>query len=708
MLGVQSARGRLIAPGEGDEPETGPVVVLGHGYWVRRFGGDPGVIGQTVTLDGQAVTIIGVVPEAFHGPYAIIELDAYVPIGMYGIALGNSTLFTDRRNSELRVLAALKPGVTPQQAEAALNVIAQRLARAYPDTNQGQIARVIPEHLARPEPTAGHSTLLVATAFLVMVGLVLLVACFNVANLLLARATQREREMAVRAAMGASRPRLVRQLLTESLLIAATGALGGALVGSQAVRLLEHLRPLGDLALRLAFTFDWRVFSYVAGMGVASGLVAGLVPALRISSRADLNDALREASRGLIGDRRRHWLRNGLVVAQVAGSLVVLVAAGLFARSLTNVEAIDLGYDPRHVLNMSLDPTLQGYDQLRSEAFFRNLLQRAQALPAVTSASLAFSVPLGYYGQGTTLYVEGQSVPPGQRAPGAGYNCVTSDYFSTMGMKLLKGRAFSDADITTWTPVAIVNEAMAAKLWPQQDALGRRFSYDRAQGPFKSAPAGGNRTMVTVIGVVRNAKVQDLLAAPGNFFYVPQSQNYRAIHVLQLRTSVPPDSLIVPAEALVRALDPTLPIYDVMTMERVMAGANGYFLFRMGAGLAGTLGALGLLLAVVGVYAVVSYAANQRRHEIGLRMALGAQPRNVLRLVINEGVMLVGLGIGVGAITALAVTHVLVSFLVDVRSYDPLTFGSVSALMLAAALVACYAPARQATKSDPIAALRHD
>jgi len=705
MLGIHPALGRLIAPGEGDEPKTGPVVVLGHSYWVRRFGGDPSVIGRSVTLSGQMVTVIGVVPEEFIGPYNIVELDAYAPIGMYPATVGNTSLFTNRGDTELRVLATLKPHVTTKQAEAALNVIAERLAKAYAQVDQGEIARVIPERLARPEPSVGNYMPLVTTIFLAMVGLVLLVACFNVANLLLARAAAREKEIAVRAAMGASRLRLIRQMLTESILLAIAGAAGGALIGTWVIRGLERLRPIGDFALRLAFTFDWRVFSYVAGVAVLAGIVAGLAPALRIS-RTHLSETLREGGRGLVGDTRRHWLRNGLVIAQVAGSLIVLVTAGLFTRSLTNAESIDLGYEPHHVLNLSLDPKLQGYDQARAEALLRELLRRAKALPGVESASLAFSVPLGYYGDGTSVQAEGQAPPAGQRAPEAGYNCVTPDYFSTLRMKIVKGRSFTDADTSTSTPVGVLNQTMAERLWPHQDALGQRFSYEGAQGPFQSQNQSASRPWVTVVGVVRNAKVQGLLDAPGNYFYLPQTQNYKSIHVLQLRTSVPPESLVVPAGALVRELDPSLPVYDVMTMEQAVAGANGYFLFKVGASVAGSLGALGLLLAVVGVYGVVSFAASQRQHEIGIRMALGAQPLSVLGLVVRQAVMLVGAGVGIGVLVALAVSRLLVGLLVGVPSYDLVTFICVSALMLAVALLACYIPARRAAGVDPMVALR--
>jgi len=674
---------------------------------VRRFGGDPSVIGRSVTLDGQMVTVIGVVPEEFIGPYSIVELDAYAPIGMYPLTIGNTSFFTDRRDTELRVLATLKPHVTTKQAEAALNVIAGRLAKAYPQVDQGEIARVIPERLARPEPSVENYMPLVTTVFLAMVGLVLLVACFNVANLLLARAAAREKEIAVRAAMGASRLRLIRQMLTESMLLAIAGAAGGAFIGTWVIRGLERLRPLGDFALRLAFTFDWRVFSYVAGVAVLAGIVAGLAPALRIS-RTHLSETLREGGRGLVGDTRRHRLRNGLVIAQVAGSLIVLVTAGLFTRSLTNAESIDLGYEPHHVLNLSLDPKLQGYDQGRAEAFFRELLRRSKALPGVESASLSFSVPLGYYGDGSSVQAEGQALPAGQRAPAAGYNCVTADYFSTLRMKIVKGRAFTEADTSTSTPVAIVNQTMAEHLWPHQDALGQRFSYEGAQGPFKSQNPGASHPWVTVVGVVRNAKVQSLLDAPGNYFYVPQTQNYKSIHVLQLRTSVPPESLIVPAGTLVRELDPSLPVFDVMTMEQAVAGANGYFLFKVGASVAGALGALGLLLAVVGVYGVVSFAASQRQHEIGIRMALGAQRTDVLRLVWGQGLPLILIGIGMGLAAAFGLTRLMSSMLYGVRPTDLVTFAIVSLILAGVAVLASYIPARRAARVDPMVALRYE
>ena len=694
MLGIRPAFGRLIESGEGDAPRTGTVLVLGHSYWERRFGADPGAIGRTVSLDGRAVTIVGVVPKEFLGPYNVVELDAYAPIGMLGFG-ATAGFFTSREDREVRVLATLRPGVSIARAQAALNVIGERLAEEYPHADQGQRVRVFSEPSARPEPAAADSKPLVVAVFLLMVGLVLLVACFNVANLLLARAAAREKEMAIRAAIGAGRKRLLRQLLTESMLLAVAGGVGGAVVGNSVGYVLNGLRPLGDFPLRLAFTFDWRVFTYVAGVALAAGILAGLAPALRVS-RTDLNLALREGGRGLIGESGRHWLRNGLVVAQVAGSLILLVAAGLFIRSLSRAQSIDLGFDPHNVLNVSLDPSLQGYTEARAEAFCRELLRRTQTLPGVRSASFAFSIPLGIYNNGAPgVYAEARVPSPSERVPGAGFNAVSPDYFTTLRMRILEGRAFRDGDTATSEPVAVVDQTMAARLWPHRDAVGQRFSYQAASGPF-----------VRVVGVVRDAKITSLLDAPGMYFYVPQTQNYQSIHVLQVRTVGPPEALAPAVEGLVRELDPNLPVYEVMSMEKALEGANGFFLFKVGASFAGALGGLGLLLAVVGVYGVVSYSAGRRRHEIGIRMALGAQRVSIFRLVIGQAVVLLGLGIALGVTAALGVSRLLVSLLVGVSASDPLTFAGVSGILLAVALVACYIPARRAARVEPMAALR--
>jgi predicted permease len=698
MLGLHPELGRLIQPGEGDPRKSAPVLVLGYSYWRTKFAGDRSVIGQSVNLDGQAVTIIGVVEKEFTGPYAIIDMDAYAPIGMYGADSNSTTFFTERSARDFRTLATLKPGVTAQQAAAGLAVIAKRLADQYPETDKDQTIRVVPERLARPEPSVADSITLVATVFMLLVGLVLLVACVNVANLLLAKAAAREKEIAIRAAMGAGRMRLIRQLLTESVLLAVAGGVAGAVMGIWVCHALDGLRPVGDFPVRFGFTFDWRVFGFVAFVALVAGILAGLAPALRVP-RDNLIGTLREGGRGMIGDSGHHWLRNSLVTGQVAGSLVVLIAAGLFVRSLTRAEEIDLGFKPHNLLNVGVNPGMQGYEQARAEAFLRELLRRAKSLPGVESASLSFSVPMGYYSTGAQIHVAGQAPAPNRELPGAGFNIVTPEYFQTMGMKISAGRAFNEADTSSSAPVAIINEVMAKRLWPNQDPLDRQFSYvdEKGMGPS-----------VTVVGVVNAAKTSSIMDQPGNFFYTPQTQNYRTTHVLQLRTTVPPETLIPSIEAQVRELDPNLPLFDVMSMDKSLNGANGFFLFKVGAAFAGTLGGLGLLLAVVGVYGVVSYTASRRTHEIGVRMALGANPWKIFAMVLKQAIVLVGAGVGIGLVAALAVTHLLTSLLVGVSSYDPLTYISVAALLVIVALVACYIPAHRATRIDPCIALRYE
>jgi predicted permease len=694
MLGLRPAQGRLLVPGEGDAERSTQVVVLGYSYWQHRFGGDKTLIGQSVNLDGHAVTVIGVVEQAFKGPYAMLDIDAYAPVGMYGGETGSKSFFTAREDTDFRVLATLKPGLTAQHAESALNVVAQRLGQQYPETDGGHILRVIPEGLARPEPAVSDSSSLVTTVFLLLVGLVLIVACVNVANLLIARAIAREKEIAVRVAMGAGRLRLIRQSLAESILLAMAGGAAGAVMGNWACRTLERVRPIGNFPIRIGFTFDWRVFSYVAGVVLAAGILVGLVPALRMP-RTNLIGKLREGGRALIGDSGRHWLRNSLVVGQLAGSLIVLLAAGLFVRSLTRAESIDLGFDRHNLLNVTMNPGQQGYDQSRAEAFFRELLRRARTLPGVESASLAFSVPMSYYNDGGVVYAEGQASATKGPAPGAGFNSVSPGYFETLRIPILEGRAFSEADTANSGRVAIVNEVMAKGLWPGQDPIGRRFSSSSASGPF-----------VTVVGVARNAKYNVVSEWPRMYFYLPLAQNYKELHVLQLRTSLPPEALIPVIEAQVRDMDPNLPLFDVLSMDRSLNGGNGFLLYKTAAASAGILGALGLVLAVVGVYGVVSYTASLRTHEIGVRMALGANSRSIFGLVLRQAIFLVISGAGLGLVAALGVTRFLSSLLVGVSSYDPNTFVSVPALLIFVALMACYIPARHATRVDPMVSLR--
>ncbi len=419
------------------------MLVLGHWYWRRRFNEDPTVAGRRVVVNGQPFTIAGVVPEAFQGVYALVEFDAYLPVSMLPTDQYRD-MVTKRDQHSLHVIGRLAPGVSRAQAQAAIDVQARQLESKYPDTNKTVRARLIPERQARPEANNADSMPAVAGIFLVLVGLVLLVACVNVINLLMVRATVRQRELAVRAALGAARRRLIQQLLTESLLLALFGGIAGAILGRWAIVLLSRIQLPGDLPFRFDFSFDWRVFGYIAAVAVFAGVAVGILPALR-ASKTELNAVLREGGRGSSDGSSRQRVRSALVVGQVAISLVLLVAAGLFVRSAMHAATVDLGFDPSHVLNASVDVAQQGYDEARGRAFFDELLRRARQLPGVESASLAYSVPLGYYNVSAYLEIEGQPPSDKTRRPFGGYNVVGPEYQQTMRMKMVKGRFIDSA-----------------------------------------------------------------------------------------------------------------------------------------------------------------------------------------------------------------------------------------------------------------------
>ncbi|HVD92521.1 MAG TPA: ABC transporter permease [Vicinamibacterales bacterium] len=695
MLGVPPALGRVLQPGEGREPGRDPVIVLGHAYWKKRFNADPAIVGRSVILNGKPFTVAGVVPEWFQGVYALVEFDGYLPLSMR--ALDDYTRLTTKRDEHsLHVIGRLKPGIGRTQAQAAVSVLAKQLETQYPETNKTVRARVIPERLARPEANSADQTPVVAGIFLVLVGLVLLVACVNVINLIMVRATTRQREIAMRAALGASRLRLIRQMLTESVILAALGGIAGALVGLVCASLIGAIQLPGDLPFRFDLRFDWRVFGYIAGIALTAGVGVGLLPALR-ASRADLNSVLREGGRGTSEGAGRQRARSVLVIAQVAVSLVLLVAAGLFVRSVRSAQSMDLGFDPLHVLNASMDVAQQGYDEARGRAFYEELLRRAKRLPGVQAASLAYSVPLGYYNTAAYLEIEGQPPSTKARKPFANFNAVTPEYLQTIKPRLLKGRFISAQDDRRGRPVAIVNQFMAQHYWANQDPIGKRFRSSDIENKW-----------LEVVGVVQDSKQQGIFSDPAAYFYVPIDQQYKSLRVLQLRTAGDPLALVPLVTREIRALDADLPLFDVTTMDRMIQGPNGFFLVRMGAVFGGALGLLGLLLALVGVYGVVSYAASQRTQEIGVRMALGASRGEIMRLVLGRGLVLIAAGIGVGIACALSVSHLMANLLFNVSPFDPATFVGVSLLLGTMALAASYIPAFRATRIEPAIALRGD
>jgi predicted permease len=700
-LNVQPAMGRLILPSEENQPGKEAVLVLGYSFWQKRFNGDRGVIGKQVRLNGKPAIIIGIVPKQFLGTLPVAEMDGYLPLSSGG-ALEHSSggLMRDRDSRLMRVMARLKPGVSFAQAQSSFDVIAGRLAKQYPATDKNVSVRVYREQLARSQPLGSNVIVVMAGFFLVLAALVLLLACMNVANVLLARATVRRREMGLRAALGASRARLMRQMLTESVLLGLLGGVGGIIVGNA-------LNP-GDLArlmstslpLRLDVSFDWHVFAYAFGAALLSGVVIGLWPAWR-SSRADVNLLLQEGGRSDTAGVGRQRFRNFLVAAQVAGSLILLVIAGLLVRSLQHAGSIPLGFDPGRVLNVSVDPHQIGYDERQEREFYRQLEARVRQLPGVQSVSLAFGTPMGHLNivNAGGVSIEGHPILAGQQAPAVFFNNVDPGYLDTMRVALLRGRSFSDLDNQNAPPVAIVNQTMADKFWPHQDPIGKRFTLKPLNAPAQS---------MQVVGVAANSKYATIFEDPTAFFYVPMAQNFVSMQTLQLRTSVAPESLIAPVRNEIRKLAPDLPIVETSTMQEMVAGANGTQIFRFAAYFAAAVGGLGLFLAVLGVYGVVSFAAVQRTREIGIRMALGGSARDVVRLILRQGVSMVIAGLLIGVLAALALTRLMTRFLIDVSPSDPLTYITVAVLLSAIALLACWIPAHRATRVDPGIALRYD
>lgn len=698
-LGVKPLLGRLILPTEGQTPGADPIFVLGYSYWQKRFSGDKSVVGKQVEMDGHAVTIIGVAPKEFQGTYAFLNMDGYLPLSAVPGIGGNSPVeetWTHREHRSITLMARLKPGVDLQKAKATLDVIAKRLGEQHPDADKGISFQIFPERLARPEPDPDNTIPNVSLAFTVLAALVLLVACFNIANVLLVRATVRQREMAIRAAIGAGRARLVRQHLTESLLLAILGGAAGLLMGWWTSGFLSSL-PLGtDFPITFNFQPDARVYLFTLAAVVVTGAVVGIMPALRVA-RTDVNSMLREGGRSGSDGPRRHLVRNSLVMAQVAGSLLLLIVAGLFVRSASKARHIGLGFDPDQVVDVPIDVKQIGYTDQQGTAFFQEAEDRLRALPGVVSVAQAFSVPMGLISADERLGIEEHPVEPGHPEPTVYYNMVSPDYFATLRIPLLRGRVFTKADSEKAAEVAIVNQTMAKKFWPNEDALGKRFKLHEAASQY-----------MEVVGVVKDGKYKGVVEDPMPYFYVPLEQHYMPLRTMHVRTSVPPESLELQIGAQVQEIAPTLPLSGVKTLKQELEGLNGYLFFHLGAQLTATMGILGLILAVVGVYSVVSYAAVQRTHEIGIRMALGAKPQDILGMVLGQSLIVIGLGIAIGLGAAFAGTRLLASLLVGVSSNDPLTFIVVVTVLAVVALLACWLPARRATHVSPLVALRYE
>jgi len=693
VLGIQPALGRLILPAEGNAPGADPVIVLSYSYWKQHLGGDPDIIGKKVSFDGHPVTVIGVAPQGFQGVQSLVSIAGYLPLGM--AAITQPPGFMENRGERgLSVLGRLRKGVSLQQAQAALTVVSQRLSQQYPEIDKNVKALVFPEANARLGDPRMTNTPLLSALFLGLAILVLLLACVNVGNVLLVRATVRERELAIRAALGAGRGHLMRLLLAEGVLLAIVGGAAGMVLGTWGGAALRSINLHTDLPIQLDFRFDWRVFIYALGMAMAAGVLVAIFPALR-AGRRDLNQVLHQGGRGLVGGGQK--VRSALVVAQVGGSLMLLIIAALFARSLGQAQRTDLGFDPAHVVNLTMDPQEIGYHEAQTREFYHNLLQRVRALPGVTAASTAFSVPLGYYSNGATLAIDGHQAPAGQPAPVAVVNPVSPGNFETLGIPLLRGRDFTDRDDEKAPYVAVVNETFVKQYWPHQDPIGRHFR--SVNDPTHS---------IEVVGVAKDARYIFVRGPEYPLVYFPFAQHAgTSLETLQVRTAGDPKAMIPELERAIESVAPDLPVFEVKTMTEALYTLNGFLAYEVAAGLAAAMGILGLVLSVVGVYGVISYTASQRSHEIGVRMALGAQPRQILRMILRQGIVIVAIGLGLGVLAALAAARVVGTFLA-VSPTDPATYVAVSVLLTLVALAACAIPARRAMRVDPMAALHYE
>ncbi len=694
VLGVQAIRGRTFLPEEDHTRLSHPVAVVSYGCWQRRFGADPSLVGKDLLLNNHQFRIIGVAPEGFKGTEIVYTPEIWIPAAMLEWAEPGAKFLDNRDAGNFFAVGRLKPGISTTQGEASLNLLAQQLAKEYPDTNEGQSIRLGPPGFILPELRGA----VVSFTWVLMaaVALVLLVTCTNLAGLLLARATDRRKEIAIRLAMGANRLRLIRQLLTESILLSVIGGAVGLWLALWMINALLSFKPPVDFPLAVDVSVDWRVLGFSFIVSVLTGVVFGLVPALQATSPS-LVSALKDTAAQ--GGGRRSRLRSGLVVAQIALSLVLLIGAGLVVRTLQELQTMNPGFNPNNALTLSFDLGLQGYDKARGEQFYQQIVERVQSMPGVRSVAVTSYVPLSLNYSSNNIFVEGQPTERGANAPSAMVAAVGPKYFETMATPLVQGREFTEQDKEKSESVAIVNETFVRRLIPDAkssaDAVGRRFSFDGSGGPFQR-----------IVGVAKDGKYFNISEEPRTFVWRPLSQGYFSTGILMVRTVGDPQSMIPAVRNEVHSLDPNLPIFDVKTLTEHMRLA--LFPARVAATVLGVFGFVALMLAAIGIYGVTSYSVAQRTREIGIRMALGAQLGDVLRLILSHGVKLTLLGVSLGLIGSYLATRAITSVLYGVSATDLPTFVFVSLLLTAVALVACYWPARRATKVDPLVALRYE
>jgi len=695
VLGTPPHIGRLFTSDDSEQPAATPLAVLSHRFWMRRFNGDPAIVGQTLVLNGRPFMVIGVTPEGFHGT-TVLTSDLWVPVNMVGELASRlpPAILTSRESAWLVMGARLKPGVTVGQAQAELANIGRALEQEFPDANRGKGLRVV---ASSPVPGDGAPVAAFMAVLMAIVMLVLAIACANVAGVLLARATTRRREIAVRLAIGAGRGRLIRQMLVESTLLFLIGGSGGLVLARLMTGALLSLLPAVPLPIDVTLALDGRAVVFTLTLSLVAAILSGLAPAFH-ASRAEVVGALKSDTQG---GPERIWLRHAFVVSQVALSIVLVVGAGLFARALQRASEIDPGFDPHGVELATLDLSLGGYTADTGRVFARELIRRVRETPGVQAAALSAVMPLGDRGIGLGgLAVPGVEPRNGRRFFDVDWNVITPGYFATMKMALSTGRDFSDADREGTPSVVIVNETAARQWWPRQDALGKTLLQENGRPDAPDAV----RTL-TVVGVARDSKYRNLGEDPRPFVYVPIQQQYMSRTVIAAR-SAHGQRLAGELRALLASMNPNLPIVQSLTFDAY--SQLGLLPQRIAASVAGSLGLVGVLLAAIGIYGVTAYMVSSRTREIGIRMALGAERASVVRMVLRQGLTLTMIGAAIGLAVAAAASRLLGSLLFGVGATDPLTFIGSTLLFFVVGAAACYVPARRATAIGAMDALRYD